>query len=89
MVELLHQTERELGAELYSDFGLVLAYPVRTDRITTPLLELPEGDIAFLVAALRYAPSDAPQAVSAMLRANNSLVANTLRAGGKLYLDPL
>ncbi len=89
VVELLHQTERELGAELYSDFGLVLAYPVRTDRITTPLLVLPEDDIAFLVAALRYAPADAPQTVSAMQTANDSLVANTLRAGGKLYLDPL
>jgi cytokinin dehydrogenase len=89
VVELLHQTERQLGAELYSDFGLVLAYPVRTDRITTPLLVLPEDDIAFLVAALRYAPTDAPQTVSAMQTANDSLVANTLRVGGKLYLDPL
>ncbi|WP_253730388.1 FAD-binding protein [Lentzea flava] len=89
VVELLHQTERELGAELYGDFGLVLVYPVRTDRIATPLLALPDDDIAFLVAALRYAPIGEPQAVRAMQRANDSLVANALQAGGKLYLDPL
>jgi FAD/FMN-containing dehydrogenase len=89
VVELLRQTERELSSELYSEFGLVLAYPVRTDRITTPLLALPDDDIAFLVAALRYAPADSPEMVSAMQRANDSLVMNTLRAGGTLYLDPL
>ncbi|GLY51446.1 FAD-binding protein [Lentzea sp. NBRC 102530] len=87
--QVLGQIEKELGAELYSDFGLALAYPVRTDRIATPLLALPNHDIAFLVAALRYAPADEPETVNAMQRANDSLVASTLRAGGTLYLDPL
>lgn len=89
VIELLHQAERELGAELYSDFGLVLAYPLRTDRITTPQLALPNDDIAFLVAALRYAPAGEPHAVRAMQRANDLLVANALQAGGRLYLEPL
>ena len=87
--DLLRHTEHELGPDLYSDFGLVLAYPVRTDRITTPLLAMPAADIAFLVAALRYAPPASPHIVAAMQRANDSLATAALRAGGKLYLDPL
>lgn len=87
--ELLRHTENELGADLYSDFGLVLAYPLRTDRITTPRLTLPHDDIVFLVAALRYAPAGAPQVVAAMQTTNDVLAAKTLRAGGRLYLDPL
>ncbi|HEX8867769.1 MAG TPA: FAD-binding protein [Lentzea sp.] len=87
--DLLRHTENELGADLYSDFGLVLAYPLRTDRITTPRLMLPDDDIAFLIAALRYAPAGAPQVVSAMQTANDVLVTKTLQAGGRLYLDPL
>ncbi|SDM26914.1 Cytokinin dehydrogenase 1, FAD and cytokinin binding [Lentzea albidocapillata subsp. violacea] len=87
--ELLRHNENDLGADLYSDFGLVLAYPLRTDRITTPRLMLPDDDIVFLVAALRYAPAGAPQVVAAMQAANDVLVTKTLQAGGRLYLDPL
>jgi hypothetical protein len=88
-VGLLRRTEQELGADLYSDFGLVLAYPLRTARITTPQLTLPHSDIVFLVAALRYAPVDAPGVVAGMQNANDVIVAEALRAGGTLYLDPL
>ncbi|GLY49970.1 FAD-binding protein [Lentzea sp. NBRC 102530] len=87
--ELLHHADGELGADLYSDFGLVLAYPLRTDRISTPLLRLPADDLVFLVAALRYAPAASPEIVSAMQEANGHLVSRTLAAGGTLYLDPL
>lgn len=86
---LLRYVDRELGAELYSDFGLVLAYPLRTDRLTTPRLTLPDDDIVFLVAALRYAPAGAPQVAAAMQAANDVLVAKALQAGGRLYLEPL
>ena len=88
-VSLLHHIEGELGTELYSDVGLVLAYPLRADRITTPRLALPDEDIVFLVAALRYAPIDAPGIVAAMQTANDLLVAKALRAEGRLYLAPL
>jgi len=87
--DLLHHADRELGADLYSDFGLVLAYPLRADRITTPLLRLPDDDLVFLVAALRYAPSASPKIVTAMHEANGRLVNKTLAARGTLYLDPL
>lgn len=87
--DLLHQADRELGAELYSDFGLVLAYPLRADRITTPLLRLPEDDLVFLIAALRYAPAASPEIVAAMHDANDRLISKVLAAGGTLYLDPL
>ncbi|MGW6928439.1 FAD-binding protein [Lentzea sp. NPDC054927] len=87
--DLLHHADRELGADLYSDFGLVLAYPLRTDRITTPLIRLPGDDLVFLVAALRYAPAASPQVLTAMHEANDRLIGETLAAGGTLYLDPL
>ncbi|MFD4636879.1 FAD-binding protein [Lentzea sp. NPDC058436] len=87
--DLLNHADRELSADLYSDFGLVLAYPLLTDRISTPLLRLPDDDLVFLVAALRYAPSTSPEIVRAMQEANSSLASKTLAAGGTLYLDPL
>lgn len=87
--DLLHHADRELGPDLYSVFGLVLAYPLRTDRITTPLIRLPDDDLVFLVAALRYAPPASPEIVTAMHEANGQLISKTLTAGGTLYLDPL
>ncbi|RAS58995.1 cytokinin dehydrogenase 1-like protein [Lentzea atacamensis] len=87
--DLLRHADGELGAELYSDFGLVLAYPLRTDRITTPRLCLPDGELVFLIAALRYAPSESPEIVAAMQEANDKLITKALKAGGTLYLDPL
>uniref|UniRef100_UPI0039BF2868 FAD-binding protein n=1 Tax=Lentzea alba TaxID=2714351 RepID=UPI0039BF2868 len=71
------------GPELYSDFGLILAYPLLRDRISR--LELPDSELVFLVAALRYAPEDA----TAMQAANEVLVQKALQAGGTLYLEPL
>ncbi|MEU7478885.1 FAD-binding protein [Lentzea sp. NPDC042327] len=87
--EVLHHADSALGADLYSDFGLVLAYPLRTDRISTPLLRLPDDDLFFLIAALRYAPSASPEIVNAMQDANARLIGKTIAAGGTLYLDPL
>lgn len=87
--DLLRHIEGELRAELYSDFGLVLAYPLRTDRISTPRLALPKDNIVFLVAALRYATAGVLQTVAAMQAANEVLVAKALQAGGQLYLEPL
>ncbi|MDT7786268.1 MAG: cytokinin dehydrogenase [Pseudonocardiales bacterium] len=81
---VLEHLETE-GKDLYSDFGLVLAYPLRPERIGA--LELPAGEVVFLVAALRYALSR--EAAQAMLEANDVLTKMVLRAGGTLYLDPL
>lgn len=72
--EVLSHLETE-GPELYSDFGLVLAYPLRPDR-----------DLVFLVAALRYARRDDLAAVRAMQEANDVLTKMVLRAGGTPYL---
>jgi hypothetical protein len=84
--EVLRHLERE-GPELYSDFGLVLAYPLRAELIHA--VELPEGELVFLVAALRYARRDDPTAVNAMQEANDVLTELALRVGGTLYLAPL
>ncbi|WP_394620155.1 FAD-binding protein [Lentzea sp. JNUCC 0626] len=86
---LLQHLQQELGADLYSDFGLVLAYPLISSKITTPRLRLPPGDLVFLIAALRYSPTDAPDVVTAMQQANDVLVTKALNAGGTLYLAPL
>ena len=43
-------TPADLGAS-----GLVLLYPVPTAKFTTPLLSVPDGEIAFLFAVLRTA----------------------------------
>ncbi|RAS71018.1 cytokinin dehydrogenase 1-like protein [Lentzea atacamensis] len=84
--EVLQHLECE-GPELYSDFGLVLAYPLRSELIRA--VELPEGEVVFLVAALRYARGDDPTAVNAMQEANDVLVEKALQMGGVRYLDQL
>lgn len=84
--EVLHHLEGE-GPELYSDFGLVLAYPLRADRIRT--VRLPDSELVFLVAALRYARRGDTATVEAMREANDVLTELAMRAGGTLYLDPL
>ncbi|MEV6238629.1 FAD-binding protein [Lentzea sp. NPDC051838] len=71
---VLRHLESE-GPELYSEFGLVLAYPLR-------------GSV-FLVAALRYARRGDDEAVRAMVEANKVLTKMAQEAGGTLYLDPL
>ncbi|KJK46912.1 hypothetical protein UK23_22030 [Lentzea aerocolonigenes] len=82
--EVLRHLETE-DEDLYSDFGLVLAYPLRPERISA--LELPAGELVFLVAALRYASDQ--ETARPMVEANDVLTKMVLRAGGTLYLDPL
>lgn len=74
-------TPADLGAS-----GLVLLYPVPTAKFTTPLLSVPDGEIAFLFAVLRTAaPDGGALPAAAQLRENRDLYLRVQAAGGKQY----
>jgi hypothetical protein len=71
-------TRDDLGAS-----GLVLAYPVPTDVLTTPLFRVPDTSNIFLVAALRFASTNA--AAEEMVRSNRRWYDTATDLGGTSY----
>jgi cytokinin dehydrogenase len=66
--------------------GVVLLYPVPTAKLTTPLVRVPEGEVAFLFAVLRTASPDTDALPPAtMLAANRELYLRTKALGGTQY----
>jgi FAD/FMN-containing dehydrogenase len=66
--------------------GVVLLYPVRTERLTAPLVRVPEGELAFLFAILRTASPDTDALpASTMLDANRELYLRAQSLGGTQY----
>ncbi|MEU6642498.1 FAD-binding protein [Saccharomonospora sp. NPDC046836] len=72
------------GADL-GDSGLVMLYPLRRDRMTTPLLRLPAGDIVWLFAILRTGKPYDPAGVARMMQLNADLFARVKASGGTVY----
>lgn len=52
--------------------GLVLLYPLLSDRLRAPLFRRPSGHVLYLLALLRTAAPDSPEAVATMLAANRA-----------------
>lgn len=72
------------GAEL-GETGLVLLYPLRRDRLATPLLRVPATDLVWLFAILRTArPYDAG-GIARMIERNAALYERSKVSGGTLY----
>jgi FAD/FMN-containing dehydrogenase len=72
-------TGDDLGAP-----GLILIYPVNTDRLATPLFAKPAGRVVFLVALLRFGPT-ADSEVVRTITANRRLFEHAVAAGGVTY----
>ncbi|KAA2261072.1 FAD-binding protein [Solihabitans fulvus] len=66
--------------------GLVLLYPIPRQRLTTPMLDLPDGDPVFLFALLRHAATDDHATVRRMQDANRALRSQVTANGGTVYL---
>ena len=74
-------TPADLGAS-----GLVLLYPVPTAKLTTPLLAVPDSELAFLFAVLRTAAPDGGALPAAeLLQANRDLYLRVQAVGGTQY----
>lgn len=74
-------TAADIGAS-----GLVLLYPVPTAKLTAPLVRVPDGDLAFLLAVLRTAaPDTGALPADAMLAANRELYLRVQTLGGTQY----
>lgn len=83
--DFLTTVSNDVKTPLLGEFGVVLVYPLLTTKLTTPQMKLPPGDVIFLAAALRHAPT--PD--DAMDAANRRWSAEALARKGVLYLDPL
>ena len=73
-------TTAELGQS-----GLVLLYPIRTDRLHTLLTRSPDSKLAWLFALLRTASVDNPADVAAMIEANRVVHDRAVACGGVTY----
>jgi cytokinin dehydrogenase len=80
VAETLARTNRaDLG-----DSGLVLLYPLRADRLRTPLLRVPAGELVWLFAMLRTGNGD-PATTARMIELNGALHRLARSAGGTVY----
>jgi FAD/FMN-containing dehydrogenase len=74
-------TPADLGAS-----GLVLLYPVPTEKLTAPLLRVPDSELTFLFAVLRTASPDTGALPAAtMLAANRDLYLEARARGATQY----
>ncbi|MGH3697751.1 MAG: FAD-binding protein [Pseudonocardiaceae bacterium] len=71
-------------AEL-GESGLVLLYPIRTDRLRAPLTRVPDSELAWLLALLRTGSADDPAGAAAMVEANRVIHDRVLARGGIAY----
>lgn len=69
----------DLGAS-----GMVVVYPVLTERVRTPLLRVPNEPLAFVVELLRYGPADDDE-VRRMVMANREWYERARDLGGVAY----
>ncbi|MFD5090720.1 FAD-binding protein [Amycolatopsis thailandensis] len=72
--------EAELGAT-----GLILLYPVRNDRLKTPLLRVPPGEFSWLFSPLRTGSPDDPLHNARLIELNVDLHRRARGLGGKVY----
>ncbi|PXY26956.1 FAD-binding protein [Prauserella muralis] len=81
VTETLAATE---GADL-GDSGLVMLYPIRADRLSTPLLRVPSSELVWLFALLRTGRPYDPEGVARMIRLNAELAERVRPLGGTVY----
>ena len=74
-----------LTASTLGQSGLALLYPIRTDRLHTPLTRVPDSELVWLFALLRTASIDDPADVAAMIEANRLVHDRALACGGVTY----
>ncbi|WET82627.1 FAD-binding protein [Amycolatopsis sp. QT-25] len=72
--------EPELGAT-----GLILLYPVRNDRLNTPLFSVPPGELSWLFCPLRAGSPHDPLHNARLLELNVELYRKARDLGGKAY----
>lgn len=65
-------------------YGRVVLYPIRTDRVTSPMLRVPDGEIAYLFNVLRFPTADL-EVVDRLVASNRVLYERICRSGGKGY----
>lgn len=77
--ELAGLTPGDLGT-----FGRVSVFPLRAGAVRSPLFRMPAEPVVFALNLMRYAPSDSPAAVAAMVKANRIVYERVRSAGGTL-----
>jgi cytokinin dehydrogenase len=75
----------ELTQEDVGPFGRITFYPIRTSALRTPLVRLPEEDIAFPFNIIRIPATNDAAATGRMVAKNRTLYERVRRGGGVLY----
>ncbi|MGH3670034.1 MAG: FAD-binding protein, partial [Pseudonocardiaceae bacterium] len=65
--------------------GLILLYPLRADRLRTPLTRVPGTELVWLFGLLRTASPDDPAGAAAQIEANRVIRDRVLACGGTAY----
>ena len=65
--------------------GVVQLHPLPGDRLRTPLLRRPPGELLYLFSLMRTAPSANPSAVRELLAANRAVYERARELGGVLH----
>ncbi|PXY25968.1 dehydrogenase [Prauserella coralliicola] len=78
-------TLAETGGEDLGDSGLVMLYPVRRERLSTPLVRVPSSDLVWLFALLRTGKPYDPAGVARMIQLNTGLYERVKALGGTVY----
>lgn len=65
--------------------GVVLLYPIRTERTTAPFVRLPRTEVAWLFALLRKASPDDPETIERWLDSNRVFLDRVRAANGLAY----
>ncbi|MFI7134756.1 FAD-binding protein [Nonomuraea sp. NPDC050153] len=82
--DLVAELLTDLRQEDLGEFGRVLLYPIRPGRARTPLMRLPEGEVAFLFGFVRF-PADDPSLTERLVKANRTAYDRVRAVGGHLY----
>ena len=83
--DVLGRVMVELTAADLDNFGLILAYPMHTKMLRTPLLRRPNEPVTFLIALLLTADAADPLAVQQSLARGRRLYEFCREANGFLY----
>ncbi|WP_020670395.1 FAD-binding protein [Amycolatopsis nigrescens] len=75
----------EIGPAELGGSGLVMLYPVRAERLRTPLLRVPPGELVWLYAVLRTGRPFDPVGNARLIELNTALHRRAAAVGGLAY----
>lgn len=82
--DLVTELLATLSQEDLGEFGRIVLYPLQPARASTPLLRLPDGEIAFLCSLVQF-PANDPELADKLVKTNRTVYDRIRALGGYLY----